>query len=141
MTIQYRKKYVRADLYFGITYLLLGSSGFFFDTNVFISYGFSFIGALYLIQYFYKSKYPYIKIEDNILRVNIIFQPKEIDLSQITRIKKFADEITFLTPHERLKISTKLIAKEDFPHLEKTLSNLTLEPERNPFKKEIFNHN
>jgi len=69
---------------------------------------------------------------------NIIFQQKKIDLSKVTRIKKFADEITFLTPHEKLKISTKLIAREDLLNLQNLLASLDLEPQKNPFKKEIL---
>ena len=138
MIINYRNKYLRADLIFGILYLVLGLTGFFYGSNGFIKYGFTAIGLLYLFQYFYKVKYSYLKIEGNILFLNIIFQQKKIDLSKVTRIKKFADEITFLTPHEKLKISTKLIAREDLLNLQNLLASLDLEPQKNPFKKEIL---
>ncbi len=138
MITKYRKKYLWADLIFGILYLLLGLSGFFYGSNGFIMYGFTGIGLLYLFQFFYKLKYSYLKIERIILFRNLIFQQKKIDLSQVTRIKKIADEIIFLTPHEKLKISTKLVGRKDLPAFHDLLASLDLEPERNPFKKEIL---
>ena len=137
MTIPYRKKYLRADLIFGTLYVVLGLSGFLYSSNVFIRYSFTGIGLLYLLQYFYKLRYSYLKVEGDILIRNVIFQQKRIDLSKVTRIKKFADEITFLTPHEKLKISSKLIGREDLLNLLSLLASLDLEPQKNPFNKEI----
>ncbi len=117
---------------------MLGLSGFFYGSNGFIRYGFTGVGLLYLLQYIYKLKYSYLKIEGNILILNLFFQQKKIDLTQVTRIKKFTDEITFLTPHEKLKISTKIIAREELPAFENLLASLDLEPGKNPFKKDII---
>lgn len=136
MVIKHRKKYFWIDLILGTLYLGLGLSSFFFDSNSILGkYGFTLVGIIYLVQFFYKWKNPYLKFEKTFLVLNIIFQQKKIDLSQVTRIKKFTDEITFLTPHEKLKISTKLISREDLPAFEEAIASLNLDPERNPFKK------
>lgn len=139
MIINYRKKYLRAYFIFGSFYLVLGLSGFFYELSKFSTYGFTGIGLFCLLQYFYKWKYSYLRIEDNILTLFLFFQLKKINLSQVTRIKKFADEITFLTPHEKMKISTNLIDREDLPAFENLLASLDLEPEKNPFMKASTN--
>ena len=134
MIIRYPKKQVKSDLIVGSLYLLTGILGIIFGSNIFI-YGFTALGIFYLGSGFYKLKYQYLQIEDQILTCFVPGSKKKIDLEQITQIKKFADEITFLTPHEKLKISTNLIAREDLPAFENFLASLELEPQNNPYFK------
>lgn len=122
----------------GSLYLICGVAGIIFDSGIFLKYGFTALGVFYYGFYFYKLKFQYLELEDQILTCNIPGNKKEIDLTKVTRIKKIADEITFLTLHEKLVIRTDLIAREDLPVLKDALASLELEPIKNPFKKEII---
>ena len=138
MKIRYSKKHLRSDLLIGSLYLMFGIYGFFFDSNVFIKYGFTLAGILFLSSFYYKQKFQYLQIKDSILTCYVLpGRNKNINLTELTRIKKFADEITFLTPYEKLKISTNLIAKEDLPDFKNALASLNLEPEKNPFSESV----
>lgn len=136
MIIRYRKKQIISDIIVGSLYLITGILGIIFDSEIF-KYAFTALGILYLGSGFYKLKFQYIKVQDQVLTR---FEPgnkKKVDLKHVTRIKKFTDEITFLTPNEKLKISTNLIDKEDLPAFENLLASLDLEQEKNPFANAV----
>jgi hypothetical protein len=137
MKIRYSKKQIRLDFIVGSLYFLTGILGIIFGSRVPVPYLFTTLGLFYLGSFYYKLKFQYLKLEGQVLTCFALGSKKKIDLSQVTRIKKFTDEITFLTPHEKLKISTKLIAREDWTAFQDLLASLDLEPDRNPFKKEI----
>lgn len=137
MIIRYRKRYLRTDLIVGSLYLLAGVAGIIVQSNIYnlvINVFFSLAGFFFLSSYYYKQKYQYLKLEAGVLTCYIFgSKNRSIDLRQVTSIKKFTDEITFLTPHKKLKISTKLIAKEDLPAFKAVMTSLDLKPEKNPF--------
>jgi hypothetical protein len=141
MVIHYRKQYLRTDLIIGSLYILAGVAGFIFQSgpyNFIIGSCFSLGGFFFLGSYYYKQKHQYLQMENNVLTYWIFGSKKRsVDLREITRIKKFADEITFFTPYKKLKISTNMIAGEDLPVIKNLLASLDLEPEKNPFKKAI----
>ncbi|NJW51300.1 hypothetical protein [Salinimicrobium oceani] len=122
-----------ADFIVGSLYLLAGITGIIFGSGLFIKYGFVAVGLWYLGSAFYKLKFQYISIEGHSLTCFVPGRKKKIDLREVTRIKKFTDEITFLTPHTELTVSTKLINKKDFPAFKGFLCSLDLEYEKNPF--------
>ena len=135
MIIRYTRKHLIADFIVGSLYLLAGITGIIFASGLFIKYGFVAVGFWYMGSAFYKLKFQYLKLENQILTCFVPGRKKKIDLGQVTRIKKFTDEITFLTPHEELKISTKLINKEDFPAFIELLASLDLDVKNNPFSQ------
>ena len=133
MKVRYSKRHLRTDFLLGGCFFVLGCLGFLFQ-NPFISYGFSAVGILNLIQYFYKRKEQYLEVSNDELILNIIFQKnKKIDFNEVTSVQKFADEITFLAPYSQLKVNISLIAKEDLWILENAIASV----ERN-LKKDVF---
>ncbi|WP_029035965.1 hypothetical protein [Salinimicrobium xinjiangense] len=134
MVIRYSNKHLIADFTVGSLYLLAGILGIIFGSDIF-KYLFTALGILYLGSSFYKLKFQCLRIENQVLTYFVPGRKKRIDLRQITRIKKITDEITFLTPHKELNISTKLINKEDFPAFKEFLASLDLEPEKNSFSE------
>lgn len=131
MIFKYRKKHLIVGFIIGALYTIAGILGIFFSSGV--HYLFTAVGLWYVGSTFYKLKFQYLKLEDGILTCFVPGAKKRLDLEEVTRIIKFTDEITFLTPHEKLKISTRLIAKEDLPALKDVLASLDLEAEKNPF--------
>ncbi|WP_424493749.1 hypothetical protein [Salinimicrobium sp. GXAS 041] len=144
MRIRFSKRHLRTDFLLGGCFFALGCLGFVFQ-NPFLSYGLSAVGILNLVQYFYKRKEKYLEISNNELILNIIFQrKKKINLKEVTRVKKFAGEITFFASYGHLKINTDLIAKEDLWILENAIAsvernlgkdvflNATIKPSKNP---------
>lgn len=139
MIIRYRKKHLRTDFIVGSLYLMSVLPAIYFHSSSFqliINFLFLVSGVFFLGSYYYKQKYQYLQIKNNVLTCFIFgSKNRSVDLRELSGIKKFTDEITFLTPHERLKISTKLIAKEDLPAFENFLASLDLEPGKNPLVK------
>lgn len=132
MIVRYTRRHLLADFIVGSLYLLTGILGMIFNSDIF-KYLFTALGILYLGSGLYKWKFHYLKIEGKILTCFVPGGKKRIDLSQVSRIKSFTDEITFLTPHKELTVSTKLINKEDFPAFKEFLASLDLEPDKNSF--------
>ena len=137
MIIRYRKKHIRTDLVVGALYLMSVLPAIYFHSSSFqliINFLFLVSGLFFLGSYYYKQKYQYLQVKNNVLTCFIFgSKNRSVDLRELSRIKKFTDEITFLTPHEKLKISIKLINKEDYFAFKEFLASLDLEPERNPF--------
>lgn len=137
MIIRYPKKHIIADLVVGSLYLLAGILGMIFGSGFFIEYAFIALGLLYLGSSFYKLNFQYLKLESQILTCYLPGSKKSINLTEVTQIKRITDEIAFLTPYKKLKISTKLIAREDLPVFKKALADLDLGPEKNPFSQAV----
>ncbi|WP_324719266.1 hypothetical protein [Salinimicrobium sp. HB62] len=132
MIVRYTRRHLLADFIVGSLYLLTGILGMIFNSDIF-KYLFTALGILYLGSGFYKWRFQYLRIEGKILTCFVPGGKKKLDLSQVSRIKSFTDEITFLTPHKELTVSTKLINKEDFPAFKEFLASLDMEPDKNSF--------
>ncbi|WGK64958.1 hypothetical protein [Croceiramulus getboli] len=59
-------------------------------------YGWIVISSMYLIGYFYQRQNKYLTIENGIIKINSPFG-KEINLTEIKRIKKFAGDYVLKT--------------------------------------------
>lgn len=126
MIIRYKKKFLRSKLLFGVGFTLLGIASILFaDNSVFFIYGYISLGLLSLATYLFEKQKQYLKIENGVLTKNSLF-PKNIYLSDIIQIKKFAGDLTLITSTKKLTINIELIDEESFIELELLLKTLAL---------------
>lgn len=126
MKIRYTKKRLRYNLIFGILWMVLGSSAIIFESGNVFNYGYLIMGILYLGTYLFENSKQYLTIENGIISKNLLI-PKNINLNEITRIKKFAGDYVLKTDSTELKINTGLIDKNSLLELNAVLDNLNLE--------------
>jgi hypothetical protein len=73
----------------------------------------------------YQKTYQYITIENGSIRKNGLFQ-KEVQLSAIKTIEKYAESYILKTDTQKLRIDTSIIAADSLMELNATLEKLML---------------
>ena len=126
MKIQYKKRKLNFNLFFGILWLILFLSQLFFDKEInWIDYSL-FISLVYFGTYFYQMKYKYVSINNGILTVDGPFG-KNINLNEIKGIKKFAGDYIIKTEKKAFRINTQVIDPHSLAKLNAELEKLNLE--------------
>ena len=91
-----------------------------------IDYGWVLISLAYFGIYFYQKKYKYVTIENGILTVNGPIG-KNINLTEIKHIKKFAGDYIIKTDKKKLTINTQIIDPNSLTILNLELKKLNVE--------------
>jgi hypothetical protein len=73
----------------------------------------------------YQKKYQYITVENGSIRKNNLFQ-KEVQLSEIKTIEKYAESYSIKTDTQKLRIDTSIIAADSLAELNAALEKLML---------------
>ncbi len=127
MKIRFKKKRLYFYLMLGLFWTTIGIFNLIEDDNVrWTDYGYLFVGILYVGNYLYCVINQYLTIENGTIKKNSIFG-KEINLNDITWIKKFAGDYTLKTEKQELKINTELIEKKSLAELNIILEKLNLQ--------------
>ncbi len=137
LSIPYDKKVLkfhRTWRILGIFYVLIGLVQVFLNPQSLTSYFYFVLGLITIALYLKYYKKDYLTIEDGVLRRNDPF-PKRIKLSEVTCIKKFAGEYTFITPGKALTIGTEYVDKDSLKDLEEVLNNLPVKIEEIPVNR------
>ncbi|QLE02319.1 hypothetical protein HX109_12400 [Galbibacter sp. BG1] len=108
--INYNKKILQRDLFYGVVWEILAIATLFFtDGNYWLLSVNLILATLYHGRFVYRNINPYLLIENGVLTKNS-FPKKSIKLSDITRIKKFGEDFEVETSEEKIKINAALIA-------------------------------
>jgi hypothetical protein len=70
----------------------------------------------FVLKYVYQKQYQYITIENGSIRTNNLFQ-KEVQLSAIKTIEKYAESYILKTDTKKLRINTTIIARNSLTAL------------------------
>ncbi len=133
MKIQYTKKRLRANLIVGLIWSTLAIVKWIFDDYMhWTDFFFTGMALLYLGQYLFDRKNQYLTINQDQIKVNFLFG-KQIYLSDINRIKKFAGDYIIKTDKRELTINTQLIDPDSLNELNEFLAKLNLPPDKTPF--------
>ncbi len=124
MKIKYKKEPL-------IVYLSAGFFWFMFFNVIFfekeelssLDYGWIVMSLIYLGIFFYQKKYKYITIEDGIIRINGPLG-KELKLTEVKRIKKFAGDYIIKTDRKEMTINTQIIDSNSLKELDAELEKL-----------------
>lgn len=127
MKIEYKKRQLNFNLIFGILWLSYFLAQLFLQDELhWIDYGWIFISLAYFGTYFYLKKYNYVTIENGSIKVNGPFG-KQLNLTEIKQIRKFAGDYILKTDHKELTINTQLIDPNSLTELNAELENLDVE--------------
>lgn len=124
MVIGYKKKHLNFNLIFGLIWLSAGVLSFFWlENSDWIDYGYFILGFLYLCIFYCKSKYKYLTITNDVIKVNQPFGWK-VECKDIKSIKKFAGDYSIKTESKEHTISGELIEPDMAIPLDKALQEL-----------------
>ncbi|MBV7441713.1 hypothetical protein KRX57_09795 [Weeksellaceae bacterium TAE3-ERU29] len=127
MKIFYTQKHLNRKLIFAVIWLILTLVRVYLKSEPFwLNYSFFSISILYLFSYFYSKKNQYLTIENEVLTVNNLLK-RQIDLSEVKKVKKHADSYILTTDNTKLIINMDIIASESQENLKAILDNLELE--------------
>jgi hypothetical protein len=79
----------------------------------------------FVLKYVYQKQYQYITIENGSIRKNDLFR-KEVQLSEIRTIEKYAGSYILKTDTKKLRIDTSIIAPNSLRELKAALEKLML---------------
>jgi hypothetical protein len=79
----------------------------------------------FVLKYVYQKQYQYITIENGSIRTNNLFQ-KEVQLSAIKTIEKYAESYILKTDTKKLRINTTIIARNSLTALSAILEKLDI---------------
>ena len=124
MKIKYKKEPL-------IVYLTAGLFWFMFFNVIFfekeelssLDYGWIVMSLIYLGIFFYRKKYYYLTIIKDNIRVNGPLG-KELKLTELKRIKKFAGDYIIKTDQKEMTINTQIIDPNSLKELDAELKKL-----------------
>ncbi|MBI6120236.1 hypothetical protein [Salegentibacter maritimus] len=125
MKIKFTRKRLKHYLIFGIIWLALGTTAFYFNPDNIFNYGYLIIGVLYFGTFLFENTKQYLTIENGTLTKHHLI-PKKINLEEVKRIKKFAGDLTLISDSTHLKINTELIEEKSLAKLNYLLENLDI---------------
>lgn len=124
MKIKYKKQpllfYLTAGLFWLIFFIVILFEK---ERLNWIDYGWIVMSFVYLGIFYYQKKYKYITIEDGIIRINGPLG-KELKLTEIKRIKKFAGDYIIKTDQKEMTINTQIIDPNSLKELDAELEKL-----------------
>ena len=111
---------------YALLFSIIGLPELFRDTDIWM-----FVLAILLpiscvLRYGYQKKYQYVTIENGSIRTNNLFR-KEVQLSEIKTIEKYAGNYILKTDTKKLTIDTTIIAPNSLTALNAALEKLAIE--------------
>ena len=107
-------------LLFGVFNLILN------DFGKWTTYTWLGISAMYIAIYSFYYFYPYLTINNNVIKENHLFG-KKIKIAEIKQIKKFAGDYILKTDKTELTINTQIIDQNSLTELNNELEKLNVE--------------
>jgi hypothetical protein len=126
MKIDFTKKQLNLNFMYALLFSITGLPELFRDADIWM-----FVLAILLpiscvLRYGYQKKYQYVMIENGSIRTNNLFR-KEVQLSEIKTIEKYAGNYILKTATKKLTIDTTIIAPNSLTALNATLEKLAIE--------------
>jgi len=129
VTIYYRKKRLKFQLFFGVLSVIIGLVGIIIGSESLFIYPWLILGLLELGTWYYENKYQYLKIDNNILTKNSLFS-KSIDLTQLSAIRKYKSTLVLESKDQSIKIYKDMIALESLTQLTDLFNEIELKPQQ-----------
>jgi len=126
-TLNFTKKRMNINLMLGIIWFGLGASGVLFidNTTHIWSYGWMILGTIYLGTFIWERRKQYATLTEKSIKKNKL-KPIEIELKNIVRIQKFANDVKIFSDNKKIIINTNLITEESKTDLDKFLKTINL---------------
>lgn len=135
MKIRYSKERLNSNYKLGLYFVIAGTLltitfTIFSDSNKFeldsSGIGLIIAGFFSLMHYYYEKKKQYLTIKNGVLTKNTLI-PKNVNLNEIRRIKKFAGDYKLKTNKAEFVIDTHIIDSNSLTELNAELEKLNVE--------------
>lgn len=125
MKIYYRRTRLRWTFLFALFWLLLGIISTTNNSDNYFNYLYLLLGAYFMWNYYFKSKYQYLTIENGTITMHGLF-PVKVDTNDLKEVKIYSDVYILRTDNMELRIITKLIDKHSLKELKAGLKSLNV---------------
>jgi hypothetical protein len=125
MKIDYTKTYLNLSLMYALIFSITGLSSLLIDADPWMLVVAILLPISFVLKYVYQKKYQYLTIENGSIRKNDFFK-KELQLSEIRTIEKYAGNYILKTDTKKLRIDTSSIAADSLMELNAALEKLRL---------------
>jgi hypothetical protein len=125
MKINFTKKQLHLNLIYALLFLITGMPFLFRAPDTWMLVVALLLPISFVLKYVYQKKYQYVTIENGSIRKNNLFK-KEVQLSAIKTIEKYAGSYILRTNTQKLRIDTTMIAPNSLLELNAELEKLML---------------
>jgi hypothetical protein len=125
MKINFTKKQLHLNLIYALLFLITGVPFLFRAPDTWMLVVALLLPISFVLKYVYQKKYQYVTIENGSIRKNNLFK-KEVQLSAIKTIEKYAGSYILRTNTQKLRIDTTMIAPNSLLELNAELEKLML---------------
>jgi hypothetical protein len=126
MKINFTKKQLHLNLMYALLFSIIGGSSILFtDADPWMLVVAILLPISFVLKYVYQKKYQYGTIENGSIRKNDLFR-KEVQLSEVKTIEKYAGSYILKTDTQKLKIDTSIVAADSLAELNKALEKLAI---------------
>jgi hypothetical protein len=127
MKIDFTKKHLNLNIIYALFFSITGGfSVLFMDADPWTVVLFILLPIGNFLGYVYQKQYQYLTIENGSIRMNNLFR-KEVHLSAIKTIEKYAGSYILKTDTKKLTIDTTIIAPNSLTALNAALEKLNIE--------------
>lgn len=124
MIIQYTKKALNTNLYFGMGWISFAFVFYFINSNnIWYHLGYAGIGVAFLLLHFFMKNRQYGILTSELVKQNSAFQ-KELPISELIEIKEFAGDIIFKSLEREIAFDTKIIDQQSLVNLKSLISKI-----------------
>ena len=126
MKIAFKKRYLNNNLFYGLLFLITGALTLKNNENSWYVLLSVLLPILFVTKYFFLKHYKYMTLDKGILKIHNLFG-KQIKMSKINQIEKYAGKYILKTNQKKLTIDTHIIEEKSLIALNKVLENLNVE--------------
>jgi hypothetical protein len=125
MKTAYKKRYINRNLFYGLLFVLAGFITLKSNQNKWYVIFSVLVPILFVTKYFLLKHNKYLTVDKGIIKVNNLFG-KQVKMSEINQIEKYAGKYIIQTDNKKLSIDTHLIEKKSLGELNAVLENLNI---------------
>jgi hypothetical protein len=126
MKINFKKRHLNINLFYGILFGFIGLLALNINEYKWFTFFSILLPVLFLMKYFFLKHNKYLTIDKGVLKVNDLFG-KQIYLSEINGIDKYAGKYIMKTDKKKLSIDTNIIEPNSLTELNMELGKLNIE--------------
>lgn len=125
MKIAYKKRHLNINLFYGLIFILIGLIILRSNENSWYAILSILLPILFVAKYFSLKHTKYLTVDKGIIKINHLFG-KQIKMSEINQIEKYAGKYIIQTDNKKLTIDTHIIEKKSLIELNAELENVNI---------------
>ena len=126
MKIAYKKRHLNINLFYGLIFILIGLIILRSNENSWYAILSILLPILFVAKYFSLKHTKYLTVDKGIIKINHLFG-KQVKMSEINQIEKYAGKYIIKTDKKKLSIDTHIIEEKSLLALNEVFKNLNVE--------------